>query len=348
MSGGVDSSLAAALMAREGWQVSGVTLKLLPGVSTGFGCCGSPSDIDDAKRVCETLAIPHYTLNMSELFEDKVVKPFVEAYLGSLTPNPCVECNRSLKFGHLLALAKAWGAEALATGHYARVKDGRLYKAKNEDKDQSYFLYSLSRSELSLARFPVGELSKSEVRAQARALGLKTADKPESQEICFVPRRDYRGFLKARPEFSREDSAPGPIVDTSGRLVGRHQGLSSYTVGQRKGLGLPGSRPRYVVGLKARENALVVGEAEETFCSEFTAGEVSWTQGRPPEGLRARARIRHRHPPAWASLAPRPGREVSVRFDEPQRAVTAGQAVVFYDGEEVLGGGTISPQGGIQ
>ncbi len=347
MSGGVDSSVAAALMVERGYDAVGVTLKLLPRVETGFGCCGSPADIDDARRVCETLGIPHYVLELSDLFEDKVIKPFVRSYLSARTPNPCVECNRSLKFGYLLGLAEAWGCERVATGHYAREKDGRLYKAVDERKDQTYFLYSLTPRELSRVAFPVGELVKDEVRARARALGLKTADKPESQEICFVPARDYRAFVAGRDEAQAAPAlSDGPIRDaSSGKELGRHDGLAGYTVGQRKGLGLSGGEPRYVVRLEPETNTLVVGGAAQASSRGVTAAGASWTSGQAPEGpLRASVRIRHRHAPAAASLTPLPGGAVSVAFDEPQRAAAPGQAAVFYDGELVLGGGTITPQ----
>ncbi|MEK7858002.1 MAG: tRNA 2-thiouridine(34) synthase MnmA [Elusimicrobiota bacterium] len=341
MSGGVDSSLAAALMAEQGWEAVGVTLKLMPREDTGFGCCGSPADISDAKRVCEALGIAHYTLNLSDIFEDKVIKPFIDAYLNAQTPNPCVECNRSLKFGTLLGLAEAWGASCVATGHYARVEEGRLYRAKDAAKDQTYFLYSLTPRELAKVCFPIGGLEKSEVRAKARALGLKTADKAESQEICFVPRRDYRGFLEERAGAGRAAFSPGPIKDTAGRELGRHEGLASYTVGQRKGLGLTAPEPRYVVGLEPETNTLVVGGGKDVSCPSFTAGAVSWTTAAPREPFRASVRIRHRHAPAEAVLTVEGSGEVGVRFDEPQRAVTPGQAAVFYRGDEVLGGGTI-------
>ena len=193
MSGGVDSSVAAALLKDAGHEVVGVTMKLLPRGATGFGCCGSPADVDDARRVCETIGVPHYVADMAELFESKVIRPYVEAYLGGVTPNPCVECNRSVKFGHLLALAEAWGCAKVATGHYARVEGGRLLKSVDARKDQTYFLYALTAKELAKAEFPVGALTKDEVRAKARALGLRTADKPESMETCFVPGRDVRG-----------------------------------------------------------------------------------------------------------------------------------------------------------
>ena len=346
MSGGVDSSVAAALMAEAGWQAVGVTLKLLGRAETGFGCCGSPADIEDARRVCGTLGIPHYTLELSDLFEDKVVRPFVEAYLAAETPNPCVECNRSVKFGYLLALAEAWGAEALATGHYARVEAGRLLAARDLAKDQSYFLHALGPRELARVRFPVGALTKEEVRAKARALGLSTADKPESQEICFVPARDYRAFLAARPEAAAGTAAlaEGPIADRAGRVLGRHAGLASYTVGQRKGLGLGGGQARFVVALDAASNTLVVGGEAETRRAAFEVRAVSWTAGAAPSGpFRAAVRIRHRHAPAAAALEPRADGAVSVLFDEPQRAVTPGQAAVFYREQEVLGGGVIAP-----
>lgn len=351
MSGGVDSSVAAALMAEQGYEVVGVTLKLLPNAETGFGCCGSPADIDDARRVCEALGAPHYVLSLSQLFEDRVIRPFVESYLRARTPNPCAECNRWLKFGSLLALAKAWGAQGLATGHYARVKDGRLLRARDREKDQTYFLYSLTARELAFASFPIGELSKAEVRGRARELGLKTADKPESQELCFVPRRDYVSFIHSRLGTASSKAVgpgetpaldPGPIRDVRGRFLGVHQGLVSYTIGQRKGLGLSSPEPLYVVAIEPESRALVVGPQAEAFSPGFTAEGVSWTAEALRDAFEAQVRIRHRHPPAPAVLTPLSGGRVAVRFEEPQRAAAPGQAAVFYAGEEVLGGGTIA------
>jgi len=344
MSGGVDSSVAAALLAETHGReaVVGVTMKLLARAETGFGCCGSPADVDDAKRVCETIGIPHYVADMADHFEAKVIAPYVESYLAGTTPNPCVECNRSVKFGHLLALAEAWGCATVATGHYARVSDGRLLKARDERKDQTYFLYSLTAKELSKAAFPVGELTKDEVRARARALGLRTADKAESMETCFVPARDVRGFVAARPEAAGAAAlSRGPIRATDGRVLGEHEGLASYTVGQRKGLGLTSLAPLYVVRLEPETNTLVVGAEGETLAESLVAGAVSWTRGVPAGSRRAEVRVRHRHPPAPATLTPRADGRVSVRFDAPQRAPAPGQAAVFYDGDEVLGGGTI-------
>ncbi len=346
MSGGVDSSVAAALLVESGVETIGVTMKLLARAETGFGCCGSPADVDDAKRVCEKLGIPHYTADMAELFESKVIKPYVDAYLGGLTPNPCVECNRSVKFGHLLGLADAWGCAKVATGHYARVEDGRLLKSLDPAKDQTYFLYSLTQKELAKASFPVGGLSKDAVRAKARELGLKTADKPESMETCFVPARDVRGFVAARPEAAGAAALErGPIRSTDGRLLGEHSGLASYTVGQRKGLGVTAAAPTYVVRLEPETNTLVVGGEAETGCSGIVAGAVTWTVAAPEGPRRAEVRVRHRHTPAPALITPLLDGTVAVAFDAPQRAPAPGQAAVFYSGDEVLGGGTILRRG---
>ena len=341
MSGGVDSSVAAALLVEQGFETIGVTLKLLARAETGFGCCGSPVDVDDAKRVCEMLGIRHYTLDMAELFADKVIKRFIDDYLSGKTPNPCVECNRSLKFGHLLAVAQAWGAEAVATGHYARVEEGRLLKAVDAAKDQTYFLYSLTPRERGRVRFPIGGLEKTRVREKAMALGLRTAEKDESQEICFVPRRDYRGFLEEQRGASAPGLRPGPICDTEGREVGRHIGLAGYTVGQRKGLGAAASEPRYVIALEPESNTVVIGGADEVYSRAFMAEGVSWTAGALPEQPRTEVRIRHRHAPASAVLSFLDETRVRVVFDQPQRAVTPGQAAVFYRGDSVLGGGVI-------
>lgn len=339
MSGGVDSSVAAALMVEQGYEVLGVTLKLLPRLESGFGCCGSPADIDDARRVAEKLGIPHYTLDLSETFEEQVILPFVAAYRSGRTPNPCVECNRGLKFGRLLSLCGTFGAEILATGHYARVKRGRLLRPKDLDKDQTYFLYSLTSEQLRRTQFPLGELTKPEVRAKAKALGLNVAEKPESQEICFVPRRDYRGFLASRDS---EPQRPGPIRDVSGRQLGTHQGLRSYTVGQRKRLGINSSEARYVTRIEPETNTLFVGSDHETHQAGFEADRVSWTGLEPLGTVEALVRIRHRHSPAPARLTPLGEGRWNIAFDQSQRAVTPGQSAVFYRDDEVLGGGTIS------
>ncbi len=342
MSGGVDSSVAAALLVDQGHEAVGVTMKLLARGETGFGCCGSPADVDDAKRVCETLGIAHYVVDLADVFADKVIRPFIDAYLSAKTPNPCVECNRSLKFGHLLGLARAWGMDFVATGHYARVEGGALLRARDQAKDQTYFLYAMTARELELTRFPVGGLEKDEVRAVARRLGLPTADKPESQEICFVPNRDYKSFVAAHADDGAAALAPGPIRDRAGRELGRHAGLAGYTVGQRRGLGLTSREPLYVVALEPETNTVVVGRHEETSTSGCVVSGLSWTGAARTAPFRAQVRIRHRHAPAWALIEPRPDGRAPLRFDEPQRAVTPGQSAVFYDGELVLGGGLIA------
>jgi tRNA-uridine 2-sulfurtransferase len=337
MSGGVDSSLAAALVQAGGAEAVGVTMKLLGRPETGFGCCGSPADVDDAKRVSERLGISHYTVDMAQLFEDEVIRPFIEAYASGRTPNPCVECNRKVKFGHLLGLAQAWGCEAVATGHYARVEDGRLLKSKDEAKDQTYFLYSLTQKELGKVMFPVGGLSKEEVRAHARKLGLKTADKPESMETCFVPGKDVKSFLNAHGV----PSVPGRVMSAEGDILGEHDGYAGKTIGQRRGLKVTSKSPLYVTRIEPETNTLVVGGKDDTFSKGLTATGVSWTGTAPSAPLRVEARIRHRHVPAPALLTPS-GDSIALVFDAPQPSVTPGQAVVFYAGEQVLGGGTIA------
>lgn len=339
MSGGVDSSVAAALVHEAGHEAVGVTLKLASGPPTGFGCCGSARDIDDARRAAGRIGIPHYVLDFEDVFERAVVEPFVSEYLNLRTPNPCVECNRKVKFGLLLRLARAWGAAGVATGHYARIEEApggarRLLRGADEEKDQSYFLCGLTQEELPHLLFPVGHLRKEEVRARARALGLCTAEKPESMDVCFIPDRDHGAFLRRR--FAQES---GDIRDDGGRLLGVHQGLSAFTIGQRKGLGLAGG-PWYVSRLDGETNTLVVGPDEETYRSEFQVQGVRWTRGEP-DGPQALVRIRHRGrlcPARWEHS----GGGILVRLSEPQRALTPGQAAVFYRGEEMLGGGTIA------
>ncbi|MBI5247829.1 MAG: tRNA 2-thiouridine(34) synthase MnmA [Elusimicrobia bacterium] len=345
MSGGVDSSVAAAMVAERGDEAVGVTMKLLARAETGFGCCGSPADVDDAKRVAEKLRISHYVSDMAEIFESKVIRPYLDAYLGGTTPNPCVECNRSLKFGHLLGLAAAWGCDAVATGHYARVIGGVLHKSLDQAKDQSYFLYSLDATARARADFPVGSLSKDAVRAKARELGLKTADKPESMETCFVPDRDVRGFVAAHADASAPGLASGPIRDRSGRVLGQHTGLASYTIGQRSGLGLSGPEPRYVVRIDAKENAVIVGSTDELQTREITVGAMTLNGERNGETFQAEVRIRHRHVPTPSTITLHDG-TATITFHEPQRAPAPGQAAVFYDNEAVIGGGTILRAGG--
>ncbi|MBI4057038.1 MAG: tRNA 2-thiouridine(34) synthase MnmA, partial [Elusimicrobia bacterium] len=342
MSGGVDSSVAASLLVEQGYEVVGVTLKLLPKMDSSFGCCGSPADVEDAKRVCETLGISHYTMNAAELFEEKVISPFVHSYAQARTPNPCVECNRSIKFHYLMNLAKAWDADFLATGHYARIENTshgpyHLLKARDLQKDQSYFLYILTQEKLQRTLFPVGEMNKGEVRERARQLGLKTAEKPDSHEVCFVSSGNYRDFLQEKRGI---ESVPGPIVNTAGHALGEHQGLMGYTVGQRKGLGISVGHSLYVVGMETNSNTLVVGEKKEAARDRFWVSQLSWVH-EPQGSLRAEVKIRYRHPGCAAELRGLSGGRAEVNLEVPQQAVTPGQSAVFYRGEEVLGGGII-------
>jgi tRNA-uridine 2-sulfurtransferase len=345
MSGGVDSSVAAALLVEQGHDVVGVTLRVWPWSDAGeparrFGTCCGTEATDDARRVARTLGIPHYVLDTEREFDRTVVDQFVDEYRHGRTPVPCLACNTELKFGSLLRRAGAWDAAALATGHYACVTrdaaSGRylLWKGRDERKDQSDFLWPLSQTQLAAARFPVGELTKDEVRAQARRLGLATADKPESQEICFIPDDDYRGFLR------RRDPA---IVDRQGASLGRHAGLANFTVGQKRGLGLATGRRLYVLDLDVGTNTVTVGSAADLEQSRLVARAVNFIAGAPPiEPVPIQARIRHRHTPAAATVRALEGSRAEVVFDEPQRAVAPGQSVVFYRGDLVVGGGVIT------
>ncbi len=343
MSGGVDSSVAAALLVEQGHEVIGVSLDL---VGSRSRCC-SLDDADDARRVAERLGIRFYVANHRERFRDEVMLPFADAYLAGRTPIPCVACNRRFKFHHLMQRARALGAMGVATGHYARIVRGpvqgrpRLLRGVDANKDQSYFLFDLGPEQLARIRFPLGGLTKAEVRQRARALGLATAEKPESQEICFVPDGDYTALV----EGLRSEAIPGEgtIEDESGQVLGRHAGIHRFTVGQRRGLGVASPVPLYVKRLEPRTNRVVVGPAGELEAREAHVERVSWTQGAPPEpGRRVQVRVRHRHAPAPARLEIRGGNAVHVAFETPVRAVAPGQAAVFYDGDEVLGGGWIA------
>ncbi|MDP2728405.1 MAG: tRNA 2-thiouridine(34) synthase MnmA [Dehalococcoidia bacterium] len=342
MSGGVDSSVAAALLSRAGHRVIGVTMRLWDGEDgPAFSrtCCSLDS-IEDARRVCQVLGIPFYPLNLTREFQKYVIDYFCQEYQVGRTPNPCLACNRFVKFSFLLGRARALGADFLATGHYARVefRDGRyhLLRALDPAKDQSYVLYTLGQEELARLLFPVGDYHKGEIRRLAQEWGLPVAQKPDSQEVCFVTEGDYRDFLADRVHFS-----PGPVVDQEGHELGSHRGLPFYTVGQRRGLGLALGQPYYVVGLDQPRNTLVVGPQEALEASALLAGEVSFVSGKlPQETVQVEAQIRYRSPAVPAVLSP-VANGFRVDFAQPQRAVTPGQAVVFYLGEEVLGGGTI-------
>ncbi len=350
MSGGVDSSVAAALLVEQGCDVVGVTMRVWPWQDTDdptrrFGSCCGTEAVDDARRVARRLGIPYYVLNMEREFDRAVIGRFADEYRAGRTPVPCLACNSELKFGSLLARARAWGAVAVATGHYARVaRDGAtgrwtLLRARDLKKDQTDFLWPLGQPQLAAARFPVGELTKAEVREHARRLGLGTAEKPESQEICFVPDDDYRGFLRRRdPAMFR----PGPIVDRQGTVLGGHEGVAGYTLGQRRGLGLAAGRALYVVALDPERNTVTVGGADDLERARLVARPVNFIAGAPPaEPLRVVAKIRHKHEPAPATVRARADGAAEVIFDEPQRAITPGQSVVFYQGECCVGGGVI-------
>ena len=350
LSGGVDSAVAATLLREAGHDLVGVTLRTAPweepeDAATRFGSCCSPATAGTARQVARVLGIPYYCLNHEQEFGERVVADFTREYAAGRTPSPCVVCNREIKFGTLLERALAWDAEAVATGHYARVAPDpatgrlRLLTARDEAKDQSYFLWPLTQAQLARARFPIGGLSKVEVRARARARGLAAAAVPESQELCFVS-GDYRTFLRAR---APEAFQPGPIVDETGREVGVHAGLGAYTVGQRRGLGRVGPEPAYVVRLDPGRNAIVVGPREALRTTRLVAERVNWIAVETVTApLAVEARVRHRAPRVPARVVPRIPGEVEILLAEPQYAVTPGQSVVFYRGDVVVGGGVIA------
>ena len=360
MSGGVDSSAAAALLKEQGHELVGFTMQLWNqrrninvdenGDPLPSRCC-SLDDVYDARRVAGSLGIPFYVLNLEKDFERDVVEPFVQSYLSGETPIPCVACNSRLKFASLDRMALSLGCEKVATGHYARVEYDeaanryRLFRGKNHWKDQSYFLWELTQDQLSRAYFPLGDMLKSEVREIARGADLYTADKQESQEICFVPDGKYSEFIDRYLEHegrTGETPAGGEIVNTAGAVVGSHTGIHRYTIGQRRGLGIAHEKPLYVVQIERAKNQIIVGGADELEQSEFTAKGVNWVAfDEPGEPVRAEVKVRYRHDPAPATIHPLPDAHARIVFDEPQRAITPGQATIFYRGDEVVGGGWI-------
>jgi tRNA-specific 2-thiouridylase len=347
MSGGVDSSVAAALLHEQGYEVIGVTMKLWDEPAAVAGrhktCC-TLDDVSDARRVAMQLGIPFYVANFKQQFAHHVVDDFVDAYRRGYTPNPCVQCNRYLKFTALMQRAHHLGAHWVATGHYASVwhgEDGRYYirRGVDVDKDQSYFLFDLSQAQLRHILLPLGPLHKDEVRRLATRCGLRVATKPESQEICFIPEGDYRRFL--RPRLSAEAISSGPMVHTSGEALGTHGGLPFYTVGQRRGLGVAAAQPLYVSDIDPETNTLVIGPRSEAMSEAFEVERLTWLR-QPPEGVLATTvQIRSRHRPVPAEVYPSTATRARVVLQEPQFAVTPGQAAVFYDDQTVIGGGWI-------
>ena len=343
MSGGVDSAAAALLLLQAGCDVTGVTLRL-HGFRDRPGLCGSADEIDTARSVAAALGIPHVVLDLSERFRERVMDRFVSEYVRGRTPNPCVDCNREIKFGALLDWALDQGADAMATGHYARVRfDGalgrwQLLRGADRRKDQTYFLYQLTQHQLSHLLLPAGDYEKPALRALAAAHGLSNAQRADSQDICFVTDGDYVSFLRQQGA----ELVPGDFVDEAGRVLGRHKGLPCYTLGQRKGLGVSAGAPLYVLAKDPARNAVVLGADSALYTSELTAERVNWLSIPAPDGpLSVTARTRYSQREAAAHVEPLPGGRARVVFRDPQRAVTPGQAVVFYDGDLVLGGGTI-------
>jgi len=360
MSGGVDSSTVAAMLRAEGYELVGLTLQLwnqrrlagkegMPEQVTGR-CC-SLDDVYDARRVAEALGIPYYVVNEEDRFEQDVVRPFVSEYLSGRTPIPCSLCNNHLKFDQLLVRARQIGADRIATGHYARNQydpaRNRWILSRPADlaKDQTYFLFGLTQEQLSRTLFPLGNYQKSEVRGIAAQHGLAIAVKPDSQEICFIPGGDYKKFITAYLGEQGEEipDSAGELVSTSGEVIGQHSGIHNFTIGQRKGLGVASPEPLYVIQIDHDSHRVTVGSDAEATTQTLRARDLNWIAIPALDGeMRVRAKIRHRHEPAWATIRSTGSDEVEATFDEPQRAVTPGQAAVFYDGDEVVGGGWIS------
>jgi len=360
MSGGVDSSTVAAMLVREGRSVVGMTMQLwnqrrLPelAVEGATGRCCSLDDVYDARRVAEQIGIPYYVVNFEKQFEEHVVKPFVDEYLAGRTPIPCTLCNNYIKFDRFLEMADSVGAHYMATGHYARIRfdaaSGRyqLLRAVDDSKDQTYFLFGLTQAQLARTLFPLGELNKPAVRDLAQSMELAVASKGDSQEICFVPNGDYAAFMDAylKEKGVEVERTQGEIVTTSGRTLGRHEGVHHFTVGQRKGLGIAAAQPLYVIATDPATQRVVVGGSDDLLSPGFFAKDVNWISIAgiaPGESVPAQVRIRNRHTPARATLiGVDDAARVEVRFETPQRAVTPGQGAVFYDGDVVLGGGWI-------
>ena len=348
MSGGVDSSVAASLLQRDGWEVIGVTMKVWPQdcISRAEDKCCGPSAIADARGVAHKLGIPHYVVDEADNFEKIVIDYFADEYRKGRTPNPCVMCNEHLKFGNLRRKAKALGADYIATGHYAIIEHHEshavLRKGRDARKDQSYFLFSLSQDQLQHALTPLGGMEKSEIRDIARGLGLKVAEKVDSQEICFVPGNDYKAFL--RGHLGEKEFHRGGIYDTEGNFIADHEGIEMFTIGQRKGLPGGSPKPRYVIDIDPATNSVIVGDEEELVREAFEVDRMNWLDSEPEAFRRITVKIRYAHPGAPASVQSVSGGKARILLDSPQRAITPGQAAVFYDGDKVVGGGWIVRQ----
>ncbi len=346
MSGGVDSSLAAKIMLERGFDCVGCTMKLYSNedivIKNAKTCC-SLDDVEDAHAVCRQLGIPYHVFNFKEEFRQQVIDKFVNCYEHGRTPNPCIDCNRFLKFGKLYERAQVLDCDLIVTGHYARIveKDGRfhLLKALDDTKDQSYVLYSLTQEQLSHTMFPLGDLKKTQVREKAMDAGMINAEKRESQDICFVPDGDYVAFLR---KYTGKEYPSGDFVDMEGNVLGTHKGIVCYTPGQRRGLGLALPAPMYVSRLDVENNRVILVYEKDLKSTETLVDDVNWISGMvPAEPVRVQAKTRYRQKEQWATAYPLDDGKVRLVFDEPLRAITPGQAAVFYDGEEVLGGGTI-------
>ncbi len=349
MSGGVDSSVAAAILLEKGYEVVGATLQIWPDMSeerqkNEGGCC-SLSAVEDARRVAERLGIPYYVLNFKDIFEKKVVNYFKEEYLDGKTPNPCIACNRYVKFEEMLNKAVSMGMDYVATGHYAKIEFDEklnrylLKKSVTEKKDQTYALYNLTQEQLSRTLMPIGDFEKDRVRELAKEVGMTNASKPDSQEICFVEDNDYGRFIR---ENTSSKIKPGFFVDNAGNVLGRHKGIVNYTIGQRKGLGIAFGKPMFVVKIDTESNSIVLGDETEVFSDKLVASDLNYISIDKLESeLRVKAKIRYSAKEADATIYPIGHGRVEVKFDEPQRAITPGQSVVFYDEDVVVGGGVI-------
>ncbi|MEO8206280.1 MAG: tRNA 2-thiouridine(34) synthase MnmA [Chthoniobacterales bacterium] len=345
MSGGVDSSVTAWLLKKQGWDVVGITMKVWPQdcISRAEDKCCGPQAIADARGVAHSLGVPHYVVDEADQFEKMIIDYFSSEYQAGRTPNPCVMCNEKLKFGNLWDKAVSLGATYIATGHYAIIDHGEehsiLRKGVDPRKDQSYFLFSLRQEQLRRALTPLGGMTKDEIRAIARELGLKVADKVDSQEICFVPGNDYKAFL--RSHLGEKEFHSGKFYDTEGNELGEHGGIELFTVGQRKGLPGGSPKPMYVVDIDPATASVILGSEEDLICEEFEVDRASWSPVEPEGPITASVKIRYAHPGVAATITPLANGRAHVRMHEPQRAVTPGQAAVFYDGDRVAGGGWI-------